>query len=172
MHLPLSICSHFLLCDIALLRDIHPEVRTRKFIRVDQFYRSVVCLYAFKHDRQTDTRAVQMTPGFLATLALAPLPFASNRPWSWSLLSMIVGLLMLAWGAAAWRDRTLVAVSWRRVWPFLLMFAVIVGWIALQASGATPASWHHPAWAAAAATAKIGYSSIMEGARAAGTVTP
>ena len=89
--------------------------------------------------------------GFLALLALSPLPFASNRPWSWSLLSLTVGLLMLAWGAAAWRDRTLVAVSWRRVWPFLLMFAAIVGWIALQASGATPASWHHPAWAAAAA---------------------
>ncbi|MCH7554888.1 MAG: O-antigen ligase family protein [Proteobacteria bacterium] len=89
--------------------------------------------------------------GFLATLALAPLPFASNRPWSWSLLSMIVGLLMLAWAVAAWRDRGLVAVSWRRVWPFLLMFAVIVCWFALQASSWTPVEWHHPAWAAAAA---------------------
>ena len=37
----------------------------------------------------------------MATLALAPLPFASNRPWSWSLLGMIVGLLMLAWAVAA-----------------------------------------------------------------------
>ena len=89
--------------------------------------------------------------GFLAVLVLSPLPFASNRPWSWSLLSMIVGLLMLAWAVAAWRNRDLVAVSWRRVWPFLLMFAVIVCWFTLQASSWTPVEWHHPAWAAAAA---------------------
>ena len=89
--------------------------------------------------------------GFLGIVALAPLPFASNRPWAWSLLSLVVGLLLLVWAVAAWRDRDLVAVSWRRVWPFLLMFAVIIGWIVLQASPWTPDRWHHLAWAAAAA---------------------
>ena len=63
--------------------------------------------------------------GFLVTLALAPLPFASNRPWSWSLLSMIVGLLMVAWAIGALRDKNMVAIGWRRVWPFLVMFTVI-----------------------------------------------
>ena len=29
--------------------------------------------------------------GLLAVVALAPLPFASNRPWSWGLLSLTVG---------------------------------------------------------------------------------
>ena len=86
--------------------------------------------------------------GLIAIVALSPLPFASNRPWSWSLLSMIVGLLMLLWALAAWRDRNLVTVSLRSVWPFLLMFAAIAGWFALQASPWTPESWHHPAWAA------------------------
>lgn len=89
--------------------------------------------------------------GFLGIVALAPLPFASNRPWSWSLLSLIVGLLLLVWAVAAWRDRDLVAVSWRRVWPFLSMFAVIAFWFVLQASSWTPEIWHHPAWAATAA---------------------
>lgn len=88
--------------------------------------------------------------GFLMTLALAPLPFASNRPWSWSLLSMIVGLLMLTWAAAAWHNRELVAVSARRLWPLLLMFTAIVSWFVLQASPWTPEQWHHPAWAATA----------------------
>ena len=84
----------------------------------------------------------------MVIVALSPLPFASNRPWSWSLLSMIVGLLMLVWGGAAWRDHNLVTVSLRQVWPFLLMFAAIAGWFALQASPWTPEAWHHPAWAA------------------------
>ncbi len=88
--------------------------------------------------------------GFLATLVLSPLPFASNRQWSWSLLGMIIGLLMLAWAVAAWRDRDIVAVSWRRIWPFILMFAALVSWFVLQASSWTPEKWHHPAWAAAA----------------------
>ena len=86
--------------------------------------------------------------GLIVIVALSPLPFASNRPWSWSLLSMVVGLLMLLWAVAAWRDRNLVTVSLRSVWPFLLMFAAIAGWFALQASPWTPESWHHPAWAA------------------------
>ena len=89
--------------------------------------------------------------GFLVTLGLAPLPFASNRPWSWSLLSMIVGLLMLAWAICAWRDKKMVAIGWRRVWPFLVMFTVIVCWFILQAGAWTPDAWHHPSWAAAAA---------------------
>ena len=88
--------------------------------------------------------------GLVAILALSPLPFASNRPWSWSLLSMIVGLLMLVWAVAAWRDNQLVAVSVRRIWPILLMFAMIVCWFVVQASPWTPESWHHPAWAATA----------------------
>ncbi len=86
--------------------------------------------------------------GLIVIVALSPLPFASNRPWSWSLLSMVVGLLMLLWAVAAWRDRNLVTVSVRLVWPFLLMFAGIAGWFALQASPWTPETWHHPAWAA------------------------
>lgn len=89
--------------------------------------------------------------GFLATLALAPLPFASNRPWSWSLLSLIVGLLMLLWSIGALRDKEMVAIGWRRVWPFLALFAVIIGWFFLQAGAWTPDAWHHPSWAAAAA---------------------
>ena len=89
--------------------------------------------------------------GFLATVALAPLPFASNRPWSWSLLSMIVGLLLLAWAIAAWRNHDLIGVSFRTVWTFILMFGAIVCWFVLQASPWTPEQWHHPAWAAARA---------------------
>jgi hypothetical protein len=33
--------------------------------------------------------------GLIMVLALAPLPFGANRPWSWSLLSLVVGLLLI-----------------------------------------------------------------------------
>ena len=51
-------------------------------------------------------------PGFLAsaafwlmlvTVALAPIPFGSNRPWAWSLLSLVVGGLILLWAIAAFQ---------------------------------------------------------------------
>ena len=89
--------------------------------------------------------------GLLAALVLAPLPFASNRPWSWSVLSFVAGVLLVLWAVAALRDRAVVAVALRRVWPFVLCFAAIVGWIVVQAGAWTPAQWHHPAWAAASA---------------------
>ncbi|MFP6742031.1 MAG: O-antigen ligase family protein [Alphaproteobacteria bacterium] len=89
--------------------------------------------------------------GLLTLAALAPLPFASNRPWSWSLLSLLVGMLLVMWAAEALRERYVIAVSWRRIWPLVVMFAAVVGWIVLQMVSWTPATWHHPAWAAAAA---------------------
>ncbi len=59
------------------------------------------------------TRAVFV--GLLAAVALAPLPLASNRSWSWSLSSLAVGLLVMLWAVAALRDREAVGVQWRRV---------------------------------------------------------
>jgi hypothetical protein len=89
--------------------------------------------------------------GLMALVALAPLPFASNRPWSWSLLSLLVGMLLVMWAVEAMRERNMIAVSWRRIWPLVVMFAAVVGWIILQMVSWTPTAWHHPASAAAAA---------------------
>ena len=84
--------------------------------------------------------------GLLAVVALAPLPFASNRPWSWSLLSLTVGVLTVLWAVAALRDPEAVGAPWRRIWPFVVIFAAIVGWIVAQAATWTPEAWHHPLW--------------------------
>lgn len=89
--------------------------------------------------------------GLLTVVVLAPLPFASNRPWSWTALSLAVGLLLVLWSLAAWRDHGAIAVSWRRIWPLVVMFAAVIAWIAVQASPWTPAAWHHPLWAEASA---------------------
>ncbi len=86
----------------------------------------------------------------MAIVALAPLPFGSNRPWSWSLLSLFVGLLVVFWVIAAYRDRTLIQIEWQRSRLIVVPFFILVLWFLLQASGLTPEGWHHPLWKEAA----------------------
>ncbi len=85
------------------------------------------------------------------TVALAPLPLASYRIWSWSLLGIVVGLLLVAWSAGAVLNRRLITVSWRRYRVPLLLFAAVAAWAGFQISGMGPASLHHPIWAEAGA---------------------
>jgi hypothetical protein len=77
-------------------------------------------------------------------VALSALPLGSNRPWSWSLTSLLVGALGLAWlvsGLA--QPRTINA----RLHPLIpILFGLAVLWAVAQASGFTPGAWHHPLW--------------------------
>ncbi len=82
----------------------------------------------------------------MAIVALAPLPFGSNRPWSWSLLSLLVGLLVVFWVIAAYRDRTVIQIEWQRSRLIVVPFSILVLWFFVQASGLTPEGWHHPLW--------------------------
>ncbi len=83
--------------------------------------------------------------GLTALVMLSPLPFGSNRPWSWHLLALLVGLAALGWSAVALR-RGQVPVPPLRVLPVALPFALALAWAALQASGWTPVTLDHPAW--------------------------
>ncbi|MBT3170322.1 MAG: hypothetical protein HN333_02690, partial [Rhodospirillaceae bacterium] len=49
----------------------------------------------------------------LIVLALAPLPFGANRPWSWSLLSLVIGILLILWVLTALRDPGKVRAAWQ-----------------------------------------------------------
>lgn len=82
----------------------------------------------------------------LAVVALAPLPLASNRPWSWSLLSLLIGLLLVLWAFAVVRDRSILLVQRSRYWPAAIILAALVLWFLVQASPLTPVVWHHPLW--------------------------
>ncbi|MGB1547256.1 MAG: O-antigen ligase family protein [Alphaproteobacteria bacterium] len=86
----------------------------------------------------------------MAIVMLAPLPFGGNRPWAWSLLSLLVGLLVVLWVVGAYRDRTMIEIEWQRSRLIVVPFAILVLWFLLQASGLTPSSWHHPLWEEAA----------------------
>lgn len=89
--------------------------------------------------------------GLAGVVFLAPLPFASNRPWSWSLLSLIVGLLVVIWAMAALRHPEIVRIPWRRHAAITVPYLLFVLWGAVQAAPWTPKSWHHPFWSEYAA---------------------
>mgnify|MGYP003141948099 CR=1 FL=1 len=82
---------------------------------------------------------------YLALLCFAPLPLASNRPFSEALLALGAGLILLtslAYPALRARAR---AQLYRYKVPFAL-FGVVCLWILFQWSTWTPQTLHHPIW--------------------------
>ncbi|HEV2552070.1 MAG TPA: O-antigen ligase family protein [Stellaceae bacterium] len=86
--------------------------------------------------------------GLLTLVLLAPLPLGLVYPLGWWTLSGSVAVLLLAFGAAAWRQ-PLAAQRLGAMATWLLPFAATAMWIVLQAAPVTPVAWHHPLWQAA-----------------------
>jgi O-antigen ligase len=86
---------------------------------------------------------------FMAVIVLAPLPLGSNRPWSWSLLAALIGLLCATWPMMAMIDRTTPWVRVRQVAFPLLGYAGVIGWAWLQTMPIWPPAWADPLWLAA-----------------------
>ena len=84
--------------------------------------------------------------GLILLLAWAPFPLGSNRPIPWTLLGLATGLLLLAWSGLAARGEAAALLPWRRIWPALAGFGLVVAVILLQLAPFTPAGWHHPMW--------------------------
>lgn len=78
-------------------------------------------------------------------LALAPLPLGSNRPVSWSLLSLVVGGLLLLWGLGASLRPTLFRLSGAPAVVPAVGWLIIVAWFLFQTGG--PQWLWHPLWA-------------------------
>ena len=87
-------------------------------------------------------------PGLLAVVVLSPLPFGSTLPWVWSLLSAVLGGLLVLWGIAVASGRLRVAVPLRRVWPAAVAFLAVVGWAAVQAAMPAVDGGGHGIWPA------------------------
>ncbi len=85
--------------------------------------------------------------GLLMLLAIAPLPFGSDRPWAWSFVAMVVGALLLAWGVFAAFSRDHQPASIRPILPAVVLFLLVVAWAAAQTASLVPASWRHELWA-------------------------
>ena len=89
--------------------------------------------------------------GLLALLAWAPLPLGSNSPWSWNLLTLIAGILLVIWALAVVSDPRLSRLAGRRLLVPSVLYGLVVLWGLLQSSALTPSAWHNPIWAEAAA---------------------
>ncbi len=87
---------------------------------------------------------------FAGILLLAPLPLGSNRPVTWTLLALLVGLLCLTWPLAVRRERDMPVLSVRPLALPLALFGSVLAWALIQTLPGLPADWHHPLWQAVA----------------------
>ena len=84
--------------------------------------------------------------GLLLILVLSPLPFGSNRPWSWSLLSLLIALVVISWCISLVFSKRKMKFHFDNIkLPFFLFLGTLV-WAAIQTSSYIPASWGHPLW--------------------------
>ena len=82
----------------------------------------------------------------LLVVALAPLPFGSNRPWAWSLLSLCVAVLIMLWSIAAVIDSNTLQLSWGRYRPLFFLFTAFIIWSLFQSLVPMPESFWAPGW--------------------------
>lgn len=85
--------------------------------------------------------------GLCVVVALAPLPLGAGRPLAWDALGLATAGLLLAAGAFPPREPD---ISHRDLLGPLLLFAIVIGYAALQTVTLTPAGWHDPLWDQAA----------------------
>lgn len=97
----------------------------------------------------------------LLVVALAPLPAGSAYVWAWGLMASVVGALLLAWSVRVALGLQEVAIGLQRTWYLVVPFALVSGWVALQASGLAPSSWHHPLWVSAREALGIEFSGAI-----------
>ena len=82
----------------------------------------------------------------LAIVVLAPSLLGGNRPWAWSLLALLVGLLAGVWSLLAATNRCQAPLPGRRLWMIAVPFGLTLAWAAFQGSGLAPAETWHPLW--------------------------
>jgi O-antigen ligase len=89
----------------------------------------------------------------LCLVVLSPVPFGSNRNWSWSLCALIISILTLAWVInALWNKRT---ISLSLPALIFALFLIPCLWAFMQVSSFMPENWSHPLWAMTAEVLNI-----------------
>jgi hypothetical protein len=94
--------------------------------------------------------------GFVAVLALAPLPYGSRPPWAELALGVGIGAILLAWSALILTGLTTVALPLRRLFLPAVCVAVALTWAFVQSldlnafaslTGIELSALAHPIWA-------------------------
>ncbi len=79
-------------------------------------------------------------------VVLLPLPFASVRPWAWSLMCAFTGTLMLSWGMQVARGRERMEMLPALIRWAMVPYALALIWALLQTLPITSDPLHHPLW--------------------------
>lgn len=83
---------------------------------------------------------------FLFIIALSPLFFGTNRPWSWSLYSILITLISLIYFSQILIKKKNYFLSIKPIkYPAFLAIIPII-WGIIQTSNFIPSSWVHPFW--------------------------
>jgi O-antigen ligase len=82
----------------------------------------------------------------LVVVVLAPLPLGGNRPWAWSLLAVLIGLLASGWALAAISGRCRAPLPGGRLAAAAIPFISALLWAGAQASSLVPTVSWHPLW--------------------------
>jgi O-antigen ligase len=85
----------------------------------------------------------------LGTVALTPLPLGGNRHWAWEVLGVLVATLMILFSLDQLLNRSRPGASVAPLKIPALLFALVIGWAAVQCLPMTPEAWHHPLWSQA-----------------------
>jgi O-antigen ligase len=82
----------------------------------------------------------------IAILAWAPFPLGSNRPWSWSLLSLLVAACWVLWAVSRMLAPRAGPGPIRFLMPPLLLLGAALLWGVIQLLPFVPQGWAHPVW--------------------------
>jgi len=74
----------------------------------------------------------------LGTVLLSPIPFGAIFPWSYTLLALIVGALVLIWSTTLLIAGSPPPVTLRMIALPAALFAAVITWALLQVSPFTP----------------------------------
>ncbi|MCK5664290.1 MAG: hypothetical protein KAI17_12435, partial [Thiotrichaceae bacterium] len=84
----------------------------------------------------------------LAVVFLSPLPYATNRPWSWSLWALLIALITICWCIHT-LFKQLSVDHYHPLKPIkglALVFFLVILWAFIQITSIIPADWGHPLW--------------------------
>lgn len=98
--------------------------------------------------------------GVIAVLALSPLPFGSNRPFSWSVLSLFTGLLSLVWVSGFATGKIYQRVAFDHIKWAAYPFVAVIIWAFVQ-SFVPLGGMAHPLWDVAAESLSIDVKHII-----------
>ncbi len=82
----------------------------------------------------------------IAILAWANFPLGSNRPWSWSVLALLVAGAWILWIPQAVAEPRKTFDSLRIIAVPAVIFLSVLAWAVVQAQSATPSTWHNAIW--------------------------